>query len=258
MTTPLAGKPTFGAGRAFMIGNYANPTPTRALVPQSQSIDFKRKTESLFGEKQLAVAVGAGEMEITGKVEYGKINARVFADIMFGDGSATGSYAEADQEAQTVPGSTPYTVTVANATNFLFDLGVVNATTGVIMSCVAAGSEAAGLSYSVVTSGASKGKYTFASGDANANVKISYAYTNTTAGETVSLVNQQQGLTGNFQAVHVLPWGTEQDMFVFNNCLASSAGISLKKSGFASNTIDYTAAADNTGNVGTATFAEAA
>jgi hypothetical protein len=30
-------------------------------VPQSQSIDFKRKTESLFGERQLAVAVGAGE-----------------------------------------------------------------------------------------------------------------------------------------------------------------------------------------------------
>lgn len=258
MTTPLAGKPTFGAGRAFAIGNYTNPTPARALVPQSQSIDFKRKIESLFGEKQLAVAVGAGEMEITGKVEFSKINARMYADIMFGDSSAVGSYAEADAEAATIPGTTPYTVTVANAANYQFDLGVVNATTGVIMTCVASGSEVAGVSYSVVTTGANKGKYTFASGDANGNVKISYAYSNSTAGETVALTNQLQGLTGNFQAVHVLPWGTEQDMFVFTNCLASSSGISLKKSGFASFSLEYQAACDNTGSVGTATFAEAA
>ena len=149
MTTPLSGKPTFGAGRAFMIGNYAHPTPARALVPQSQSIDFKRKTESLFGEKQLAVAVGAGEMEITGKVEFGKVNPRIFADIMFGDGSTTGSYLEADKEAGTVPGTSTYVVTVANSANFLFDLGVVNADTGVIMSCVAAASEVLSLIRSV-------------------------------------------------------------------------------------------------------------
>jgi hypothetical protein len=57
--TVLNGKPTFGAGRAFLTGNYQSH-PARAFVPQSQSIDFKRKTESLFGERQL-VAVGAGE-----------------------------------------------------------------------------------------------------------------------------------------------------------------------------------------------------
>jgi hypothetical protein len=258
MTTVLSGKPTFGAGRAFMTANVANPTPARALVPQSQSIDFKRKTESLFGEKQLAVAVGAGEMEVSGKVEFGKINARVFADIVFGDGSTTGSTLEADKEAGTVPAATTYVVTVANATNFLFDLGVVNADTGAIYSCVAPGAETAGSSYSVASSGMNKGKYTFAAGDASANMKFSYAYTNSTVGETVILANQQQGLTGNFQAVHVLPWGAEQDMFVFYNCLAGSSGISLKKSGFSSFTLDYTAAANANDQVGVATFAQAA
>ena len=252
MTTPLNGKPTFGAGRAFLLANVANPTPVRAMVPQSQSIDFKRKTESLFGEKQLAVAVGAGEMEITGKVEFGKVNPRLFADILFGDGSSTGQYLEADGEAGTVPGSSTYTVTVTNSATFLFDLGVVNVATGAIMSCVPSG-PVAGKSYSV-----SAGVYTFASGDANANVKISYAYSAASSGETITLTNQSQGLTGNFKAVHVLPWGTEQDMFVFNNCMASGGGISMKKSGFAMNTIDYTAGADASDNVGTATFAEAA
>lgn len=257
MTTALSGKPTFGAGRAFMIGNYANPTPVRALVPQNQSIDFKRKVESLFGEKQLAVEVGAGEMEVSGKVEFGKTNARLFSDILIGSGSTTGSYLEADGESGTVPAASTYVVTVANAANFLFDLGVVNAATGAIYSVVAAGSEVAGASYSV-GSGANKGKYTFASGDANANVKISYAYSQSSAGETIVLANQSQGKTGNFQAVHVLPWGAEQDMFVFYNCIASSSGISAKKSGFGSSKLDYTAAVNSNDQLGVATFAEAA
>lgn len=255
---PLNGKPTFGAGRMFMTGNYTNPTPARAFVPQSQSIDFKRKVESLFGENQLAVEVGAGEMEVTGKVEFGKSNARIFADILFGTTGTTGSYLEADKETGTVPGSSTYVITVANATNFLFDLGVINVATGVIMTCVASGSEVAGVSYSVATSGGNKGKYTFASGDANANVLISYGYSSSSVGETVSLTNKLQGKIGGFTAVHVLPWDTQQDMFVLNNAIAGSAGISAKKSGFGGTTLDYTAAVDSTGKLGTATFAEAA
>jgi hypothetical protein len=251
--TAAAIKPTFGVGRVFATANVANPTPARLPVPQSQSIDFKRKTESLFGENQLAVAVAAGEMEVSGKVEYGVANARIVSDIMFADGSTTGQTLEADGEAGTVPGSVAYIVTVANHTTWLFDLGVINVSTGLPMACVAAGSEVAGKSYSVAA-----GVYTFASGDANTNVKISYAYTLATSGETVVLTNQLQGLTGNFQAVHVLPWGTAQDMYVFGNCIAGNFGVSLKKSGFGGNTLDYVAATDSSGKLGTATFANAA
>jgi hypothetical protein len=258
MPTPLSGKPTFGAGRVIAVPNVTNPTPARALVPQSQSIDFKRKVESLFGEKQLAVAVGGGEMEVTGKVEFGKTNARIFADILFGVGSSTGSYLQADKEAGTVPGSSTYVITVANATNYLFDLGVINADTGVIYTRVASGSEVSGASYSVATSGVNKGKYTFAAGDANANILLSYAYSSSTIGETLSLTNQNQGLIGSFQAVHVLPWGTQQDMVVFNNCIAASSGLSAKKSGFGSTMLDYHASVDAYDKLGTMTFAEAA
>lgn len=255
MTATLSGKPTFGAGRFFGVAGIANPTPARALVPQSQSIDFKRKLESLFGERQLAVEIGAGELEITGKVEFGKVQPRFFADIVLGDGATTGSYLEADAEAGTVPASSTYVITVTNAATYKFDLGVRNGDTGALYARVANGSEVAGKSYSVneVT-----GVYTFASGDASANVKISYAYGVSSTGETIVMANQLQGKTGAFKAVHVLPWGTEQDMFVFNNCLAGSSGISAKKSGFGMFTLDYTAAADADGNVGTATFAQAA
>ncbi len=254
----LSGKPTFGAGRVFMRSNVTNPTPVRSLVPQSQSIDMKRKIESLFGERQLAVAVGAGEMEITGKVEFGKTNARVFSDIMFGVSQSAGSYLQADKEAGTVPGSSTYVITVANASTFQFDLGVVNNTSGVIYTRVAAGSEVTGTSYSVVESGVNKGKYTFAAGDANANMQISYVYSSASIGSTAALTNQMQGLTGLFTAVHVLPWGTQQDMVVFNNCLAGSTSISAKKSGFGMTSFDYQASADNNDVLGTMTFAEAA
>jgi hypothetical protein len=251
----LSGKPTFGAGRAFAIGNYTNPTPARLAVPQSQSIDFKRKVESLFGERQLAEAVASGEMEVTGKVEYSKTVSRILSDIMFGDSSTLGSYQQANSETGTVPAVSTYVVTVANATNFLFDLGVKNATTGAIYVAVASGSEVAGISYSVGT-GANKGKYTFASGDANANVLISYAWNLTTAGATISLANQDQGPSTSFQATHVLPWGTEQDQFTFYNCVASASSISAKKSGFGSSTLDYMAGVNSSGVLGIASFAE--
>lgn len=254
----LSGKPTFGAGRVFMRSNVVNPTPVRSLVPQSQSIDMKRKVESLFGERQLAVAIGAGEMEITGKVEFGKTNARVFSDIMFGVSQSTGSYLQADKEAGTVPGSSSYVITAVNSSNFQFDLGVINATTGAIYTRVAAGSEVSGASYSVVESGVNKGKYTFAAADANANMLISYVYSSSSIGSTASLTNQMQGQTGLFTAVHVLPWGSQQDMIVFNNCLAASTSISAKKSGFGMTSFDYQASTDNNDVLGTMTFAEAA
>lgn len=256
--TALSGKPTFGAGRVFAKAAITNPTPARAFTPQSQSIDMKRKTESLFGDKQLAVAVGAGSLDVTGKVEYGKTSARILADIMLGDAGAAGSsYLEADAEAATV-GTAAFVVTAANATNFLGDLGVVNSGTGVVYSRVAAASEVSGVSYSVVETGTNKGKYTFNSSDAASTMALSYYYTNTSAGELVTMSNQLQGQTGAFQAIHVLPWGSEQDMYVLNNCIASSSGISSKIGGFGMSTMEYVAGVDGNGNLGTATFAEVA
>jgi hypothetical protein len=249
----FGGKPTFGAGRVFATLNVVNPTPARALVPQSQGFDFKRKTESLVGENQFPVAVGAGDMEVTGKVEYGETQARVFADIMFGDAGVTGSYIEADGEAGTVAASSPYKITVANSADWIQDLGVINVATGAIYARVAASSEVEGKSYSVAA-----GVYTFAAGDTGVNMKISYLYTDSTDGETVVMTNQMQGLIGNFKAVHVLPWGTQQDIFVFNSCIASANSVSLKKSGFASQSLDYMAFTDSTDSLGTATFAVAA
>lgn len=252
--TVLNGKPTFGVGRAWLIPNVTNPTPTRLLVPQSQSIDIKSKVEELFGENIFAEATAKGETSVTGKVEYAKSVASVLSNIISGDGSTTGSYAEADKELGTVAASSPYIYTAVNASTFLFDLGVRNTATGAIYTCVASGSEVAGKSYSVAA-----GVYKFAAGDEGVSMQVSYAYSSTTSGITVSLTNQLQGPSTSFEAVHVFPWGTEQDMVVLNNCIASSSSLlSAKKSGFGMSSIDYSAAVNSNGTLGTVTFAEAA
>jgi len=57
---------------------------------------------------------------------------------------------------------------------------------------VLAGAEAAG-KYSVVEAGAGKGVYTFAVADAGAALFVFYAYTDSTDGETMLVINQLQG-----------------------------------------------------------------
>jgi hypothetical protein len=245
---------TFGAGRFFGINNVSAPTPMRSITTQDQSVDFKRSTKSLFGEKQFAAEIAAGEMQVTGKVTMGGLNARMFADLLFGDGSTTGQILQADRESGTIPAATTYTVTVANSANFTTDLGVVYATganAGKPLVCVSA-APAAG-QYSVAA-----GVYTFAAADAGANVKLSYLYTQATSGETIAMTNQDQGPTGNFTSVMAMLYGTNQNILTLNNSIATDGGIATKGSDFAKPTFGFECATDSNDQLGTFSFAQAA
>lgn len=254
--TAVNGKKLFGTGRFFGVGNTSNPTPARFILPQDQSITFKRGTKSLFGENTLPADVAAGETEVTGKVSLGTSNPRILTDLFLGVTGATGSTLEADNESGTVAG-TLHQITVTNHTHFLEDLGVVDVLTGVIMKCVASG-PVANVSYTVAA-----GVYSFAVGDAAAVKKISYLYTDSALGETVALTNQPMGRTGGFQAVMVFPWKNpslveEQDVLSLTNCIASDHEISSKQADYGKPTFAFMAACDTTDSLGTFSFAEAA
>lgn len=242
---------SFGAGRFFGINNVSNPTPMRSITPQDMSVDFKRATKSLFGEKQFAAEVAAGEMTITGKVTMGGLNARLFGDLLFGDGSTTGQILEADKETGAVPASTPFTVQTANHTTATTDLGVIYATTGLPFVRVASAPALGQYSYAA-------GVYTFAAADANAAVLLSYLYTQTGAGEQISMTNQLQGPTGNFTAVMVFLYGANQNVLTFNNAIASDAGLSTKGGDFTKPTFGFEVATDASDTLGSFSFAEAA
>lgn len=251
MGNSITGKKIFGAGRFFGINNVSNPTPMRAYVPQDQSIDFKLSTKSLVGENRLPVDVAAGDMSVTGKVTLGANSARLFSDLLFAIGSSSGQILEQEQEAGTIPGSTAYTVTVANSSTWTTDLGVTLAADGTVFTRVAS-APAAG-QYSVAA-----GVYTFAAADANKNVKISYLYTQSSTGEKLTITNSLQGPAGAFTGVMVFPYGSDQDVLTLNKCIPSEGGISTKQGDYAKPTLGFMAATDSSDTLGTFSFAQAA
>lgn len=240
---------SFGAGRFFGINNVASPTPFRSTTPQDMSVDFKRTTKSLFGEKQFAADVAAGEMSVTGKITMGGLNPRLFSDLMFADGSITGTIAEADNEAGTVPAMSTYIVTTANHTTWTTDLGVFNKTSGLPMIHVASGPTIG--QYSVAA-----GVYTFAAADASANVQISYLYTVSATGESITMSNPLQGPTGNFTAVMVfLNGAAAQNILTLNNAIATDASLASKGGDYTKPTFGFECATDANDVLGTFAFA---
>lgn len=249
--TALNGQKSFAAGRFFGINNVTNPTPARLAVPQDQSISFKRSVKSLFGENQLAEDTCSGTMEVTGKVTLGTLNARLYADLLFGVTGVAGQINIANNELGAVPAVGPYTIAVSNAAAWTVDLGVKNLTTGVPLVRVAAG-PATG-QYSVAA-----GTYTFAAAQANVPMALSYEYTVPTTGELLSLTNQPMGKIGNFTAVMQFLWGTEQSVLSLNNCISSGSDLSTKLDDYTKPTFDFMAAVDTAEVLGSFSFAEAA
>lgn len=252
MTVAKNGQKIFAAGRFYGVANVTVPTPTKFSIPQDQSITFKRATKSLFGENQFAADISAASVEVTGKVTFATLQPRVFSDLLFGDAGVAGQIKEINGEAGTVAAVSTYIITVANHTTWTTDLGVVNVLTGTRYVRVAGGAEVAGASYSVAA-----GVYTFAAGDANANMKLSYLYTDSSSGETITITNQQMGDATAFTAIMQFNWSSEQSVLTLNKCLASDTEISTKLDDYAKPTFGFMSSCDTNDVLGTFSFAEA-
>lgn len=176
---------SFGSGILYATPSGANATPLQIGALQDVSADLSRTTKQLFGQNQQPLAIGAGELKASLKAKMGYINAGVYASLFYGVSTSTGTVSLAQNEAHSVPASTPWTVTVTNSAQFSKDLGVTYAN-GNPLTLVASGPTAG--QYSV-----SAGVYTFATADANAAVLISYEYTSASTGSTVSVGTVLQG-----------------------------------------------------------------
>ena len=87
---------------------------------------------------------------------------------------------------------------------------------------------------------------------------ISYVYTNSAVGETVTITNSLMGPAGAFTAIMAFLNGTQQDVLTLNNAIATDYGISTKQGDYAKPTFGFMAAADTNDNLGTFSFALAA
>ena len=245
----------FGAGALW--GNRTDVTgsgigPDQFGILQDVQIDWDWTTRELWGQFQFPVDIARGQGKITGKAKFARIFGAIYGDLFFGQTPATGQLTIAENEAATVPATTPYTVTVANAANYVDDLGVfyaAGASAGNRFTRVTTASAAGQYSVNLAT-----GIYTFAAADAGASLLISYLY-NSNAGKKLVLTNQLMGYTPTFKATFYTTkttQGTPAGMaLVLNACTATKLALPTKTDDYEIQEFDFSAFADATGTIGT-------
>ena len=245
----------FGAGALW--GNRTDVTgsgigPDQFGILQDVQIDWDWTTKELWGQFQFPLDIARGQGKITGKAKFARIFGAIYGDLFFGQTPAAGQLTVSENEAATVPSTSPYTVTVANAANFVDDLGVYYA------SGSSAGNKftrvttpSAGGQYSV---NLATGIYTVAAADATASLLISYLY-NSSAGRKLVLTNQLIGYTPTFKATFYTTKTTQGVpaglALVLNACTATKLSLPTKVDDYEIQEFDFSAFADPTGAIGT-------
>lgn len=172
----------------------ANPTPIRLLL-QEVSVEFKGDLKKLWTQSQFPIAKARGKVDVTGKAKICSFEPQPINQLFFAQTQAAGMLVPIDRELNTISGTT---VTVTNAANFDKDNGVqytTGPTPGQILLKVAS---APTLGQYAVNS--TSGVYTFNASDNAVQVAISYTYTNSTRGSTITLNNQLMGFAPEFRA----------------------------------------------------------
>lgn len=230
--------------------------PTQVGVLQDCSVNYDATIRELRGQLLFPDDIAIGERKITASAKHGRIFGAIFSDVVFGTTASTGAITVAQGEAGTIPSVSTYTITVANAANYVLDLGVFMVTPGSTSTI------GAGVKFSRVTSPSTSGQYsvnqatgvyTFASADAGAAVKINYSY-NLTTGLKSSLINDFQGVTPTFKATFYTKRSginTNALTWTLNACVCSKLTLPSRMGDYEISQLDFEAFADSSGNIGT-------
>jgi hypothetical protein len=235
----------------------ANTQPALMGTLQDNSIEFDRKIETLLGQYNMAVAVGAGEFKISGKAKFARLQATQLNNLFLGP-NATQTTAlnliTATGETDTVTSSggpaSGIGFTVTNGSTFVEDLGVFTAA-GVQLTPVASG-PVAGVSY--VPGVAATGAYGFASGDENVAYTVYYRYTTSGSGNQTALANALMGplpmFELNFQESFTY-FGVAKILNVkLNACFSPKLSLPFAMGKFNISELDWQAIADSSNNIG--------
>lgn len=241
---------SFGSG--VLIGtrtDIANATPVNFGLVQEVTIDQSASIKEIHGQFQYPLAGARGTIKTTGKAKVARISGLAFANLYYGITPSAGQLATAFAEAGSVPASTPYTVTVANAASLVDDEGVVYAATGLPLTKVAS-SPSTG-QYSVLA-----GVYTYNAADAGKAVLTTYTYTVASSGQKINVTNPLIGTTPSFQALFYTTFQGQAVTLKLNNCTASKLSFGTKLEDFVMPEFDFSCFADAAGNVMSWSFAE--
>jgi hypothetical protein len=187
----------FGTGLLYSTpnaGNLAvNPSPVRLLL-QEVSVEFKGDLKKLFTQYQFPIATARGKIEVTGKAKIANYDPDPINQLFWGQSIAAGTQIPIDGETITpTTGATglPNATAANGGANFTQNNGVLyagGAKAGALLLQVTAIGSGVGV-YTVNSTGA----YFFSSADNNIAMSISYTYTNSTRGKTITMANQLMG-----------------------------------------------------------------
>lgn len=213
----------FGTGQLFAtpVGGGA---PLRFGALQDVSVDFAGDIKQLYGQYQFPLDVARGKTKIEWKATSANIDVAAFNQVYFGGVTQTGDeLLQVFNEAASVPGTGPYTVTVANASNFYLDLGVYYATTGLPLKQVAA-SPTTG-QYTVSNAGV----YTFVVGDQGKALLFNYLYQSVSTGGSYEITNGLMGNTPKFQLVLSQVYNAQTFTLILYSCVSDKLSLPLKQ-----------------------------
>ena len=187
----------FGSGSLYMKPfGVANARPVQVGTLQDVSVDFSWSEKTLQGASDAAAAIARGALKISGKVKSAKFSVTDLGLVVFGTSPTLGSTEIVNNEG--LPNGTVIpsggVVTMTHSATFVEDLGVVNVNSGVQLTPVASAPTTG--EYTVAA-----GVYTFATADVGQLVAISYSYTQSTAGQSLTYYAQPMGLRPTFKMV---------------------------------------------------------
>lgn len=239
----------FGIGALIALrSDISGAAPAQFGTLQEVQLDISFTMKELLGQYQAPAALARGPLKLVGKAKAARINAANFNNIFFGQTLSSGATLTQLGEAQTVPATSGYTVTVANHATFVTDLGVAYAATGAMLAPVAT-SPTTG-QYSVAS-----GVYTFSSGDAGASLLFTYTYT-ATGGSTISLSNQLMGSQPTFKLVLSEQYQGKIMTLELNSVVSPKLSLAFKNEDFVIPEFDFQASADTAGNIGSLSLSE--
>jgi hypothetical protein len=246
---------TFGVANVFMnpIGGNRPTTPQnqQLVTLQDFSMDIDATLKELRGQFQWPDDVATSDRKLSWKSGFGRFDIDAYNQLVFAEATiATGGNDVNVNETDTIPATSPYTITVTNSATFSGDEGVIYKTgpnAGQKLQLITGGGTPASGQYKF-----SSGVYTFAAADTGLQVNISYISTSVT-GRTLTVENHAQGYGPSLEIYASNPY-QELTAGVPNNVHLYSAkvtklGLPLKRADYLITSIEGEAYANSSGLV---------
>ena len=220
------------------------------MLLQEASVDFKGDLKKLFTQYQFPIATARGKVEIDGKAKIVNFDPDPINQTFWAQAIAAGIEIPVDREAHTIPASSPFTVFVTNNSTYGVDHGIFYTTgtaAGQMFLNVSPASPTTAATYTVNTT---TGQYQFAAVDSTLGVAISYTYSNSTRGKTITLSAQVMGYA---PVCTIDLWGTFRGKYLgirLNACTLGNWSYPTKLEDFWMSDVSWSANLDASNNVG--------